>query len=95
MEDSYINLLFVIEKESNELIHLLKLVSEDEDIQNLYLPQFDLSLDGKFVGTSFDGIFYRRFFMKIRNSENHLYESLINDFINSGWVFSYNSSLDG
>lgn len=92
--DLYVNLMIVVEKQSGQIIHLSKLVPEEEEIRKFYIPQFDVSLDGFFMGFSHDNIMYRKFFMRVLMSEENKYLSMVNDLLSSGWTFSYDSFLD-
>lgn len=93
-EEYFFNLIFVIEKENGNIIHLTKIVSQEEDIPKIYITQFDTSVVGTFAGMSHDHIPCRRFFIKVRSFEEDKYTSFVNDLLSSGWVFSYDSFLD-
>lgn len=90
----YVNLILVVEKQSGQILHLSKMVPEEEEIRKFYIPQFDVSLNGSFLGTAYDNVNYRKFFIKTLYTEENKYISMVNDLLSAGWTFSYDSFLD-
>lgn len=90
----YFNLLLHIVRSSGKIIQLSKLVSQYDDITVLYIPQIDVSLYGKILGTAHDGVIYRKFSVFLSEDDDFYYDSIINDFTHSEWVFSFDSDLD-
>jgi len=90
-----VNMLLVILRSNGETVQLSKIVDEDEVIKTLYIPQIDVSLQSRYLGEAHDGVLYRKFVFSLRPEEEVLYASITNDFLSSGWVFSFDSAFEG
>jgi hypothetical protein len=87
-------MILMISRSNGEIIKLSKIVDEDEVISTLYIPKIDVSLHGRFLGESPDGLLYKKFTFNLRADEEELYSSIINDFLSGGWVFSFDSEFE-
>jgi hypothetical protein len=86
-----VNMILVIRRSTGEVIKLSKIVDEDEVVTILYIPQIDTSIHGMNMGESFDGTLFRKFSFFLREEEESLYSDVINDFLSSGWDFSFDA----
>jgi hypothetical protein len=89
-----INMLLFITRPTGDVIRLGKIVDEDEAIKTLYIPQIDTSIHGVNMGEAYDGVLFRKFFFALREEEDYLSKSIINDFTSSGWSFYYTEFVD-
>jgi hypothetical protein len=89
-----VNMLLVISRTNGDVIKLSKVVDEDEVVTVLYIPQIDTGIYGVNVGESYDGTLFRRFSFTLREDEDYLLTSILDDFLNSGWSTYYQERLD-
>lgn len=89
-----VNMLLTIMRSNGDVIRLSKIVDEDEVVNMLYIPQIDTGIYGVNVGEAYDGTFFRRFSFSLREDEDYLLKSIMDDFLNSGWSSYYQERLD-
>jgi len=89
-----VNMLLLVNRPNGEVIRLGKIVDEDEVVGTFYIPQLDISIHGSNMGETHDGTLFRRFSFFIKEDEDFLVKSILDDFLNSGWSFFYQEGID-
>jgi hypothetical protein len=90
-----VNMILIINMYGGGVIHLSKIEDETNVPRSLYIPQIDTTIHGVSSGVAHDGVPYKRYTVYLRPEESSsVYKSIIEDFLSSDWVFSYDSDLD-
>lgn len=83
-------LVFFLYKSDGSYYRLTREQGEgEEDVRIIYIPELDVSVHGKFVGSSPAGVPHRKFVLYLKYYEADFFTTIVNNFVNSGWVVSF------